>query len=95
MHPTIVHGALPRGAKPPRELKHALLEPPKTPPELQHHPRGLQSRPEGSPRDLQDAIGTSKWRPGGAFGPLNGGPGVQLDLKMETWGGLLRKEDKP
>ena len=81
--------------RPPQELQSALLESPKTHQELQRHPRGLQSRPEGSPRDLQDAIGTSKWRPGDAFGPQNGGRGVHLDLKMETWGAFLRTKDKP
>ena len=81
--------------RPPRDLQSALLESPKTHQELQRHPRGLQSRPEGSPRDLQDAIGASKWRPGG-----------HLDLKIEVrgsiraskWrpgGGLLRTKDKP
>ena len=63
----------------PRELQSALLEPPKTPPELQHHPRGLQSTPKGSPRDLQDAIS-------GPLGPQNGSPGGHLDLKMEVRG---------
>ena len=94
--PKMLPRALPRGPE-------AAPRAPKcSPRSLQQPTRSYNITSEASkvgPRGLRGTSrtpsGPQNGGPGGACVPSKGRPGIHLDLKMETWGGLLRTKEKP